>query len=64
MNDVPFMKIRDACTATGLSMFFLRNGVKDGSIPHIRSGSAYYINVEALLEMLDEQSRETGTTAS
>lgn len=48
----PFQKIADACITTGLSQFFLRNGCKDGTIPHIKSGTTYYINVPALLKQL------------
>ncbi|MBQ3669052.1 MAG: hypothetical protein II920_07490 [Clostridia bacterium] len=46
------MKIEDACRATGLSQFFLRKGCKDGSVPHVKSGKVYMINVPALLERL------------
>ena len=49
----PFQKIPDACATTGLSKYFLRNGCKDGSIPHIKSGGVYYINVPALLKKLE-----------
>lgn len=59
-TNTPYMRIKDACTATGLSQFYLRNGCKDGSIPAIRSGSTWYINVPALLEKLDKQSRGSG----
>lgn len=48
----PFMKIKDACKITGLSCYFLRRGVKDGSIPHIKSGTVYLINIPALLRQL------------
>lgn len=48
----PFMKIKDACKVTGLSCYFLRRGVKDGSIPHIKSGTVYLINISALLRQL------------
>lgn len=58
MNEAPFMKIKDAVKATGLSAYFLRNGCKDGSVPHVVCGTAYLINVPALLEKLDAQSRE------
>ena len=51
-RDTPFQKIPDACESTGLSQFFLRNGCKDGTIPHIKSGTTYYINVPALLKQL------------
>ena len=49
----PFQKIQEACVTTGLSKYFLRNGCKDGSIPHIKSGGVYYINVPALLKKLE-----------
>ena len=48
----PFMKIKDACAATGLSCYFLRQGCRNGSVPHIKSGPTYYVNVPALLEQL------------
>lgn len=48
----PFMKIKDACKVTGLSCYYLRRGVRDGSIPHIKSGTVYLINVPALLRQL------------
>ena len=51
----PFMKIHEACNATGLSQFFLRRGCKDGSIPCVKSGTVYYIDMEKLMEKLREQ---------
>lgn len=50
--DAPFQRIPDACRITGLSMYYLRNGCKDGTVPHIKSGTTYMINVPALLEKL------------
>lgn len=49
---VPFQKIQQACKTTGLSMYYLRNGCKDGTILHVKSGGTYYINVPALLRIL------------
>ena len=48
----PFQKIADAVQTTGLSAFYLRNGCKDGTVPHIRSGLVLYVNVPALLRQL------------
>ena len=48
----PFQKIPEACRSTGLSQYFLRIGCKDGSVPHIRSGTVYLVDVPALLEKL------------
>lgn len=51
----PFQKIKQACATTGLSQFYLRNGCKDGTIPHIKSGGVYYVNVPALLKKLEAE---------
>lgn len=48
----PFMKIPDAVKATGLSAYFLRAGCKDGSVPCVKSGTTYYVNVPALFQRL------------
>jgi hypothetical protein len=49
----PFMKIKDASRITGLSMYYLRNGYKDSTVPCIKSGTVYFINVPRLLEKLN-----------
>lgn len=51
-RDAPFQKIKQASLITGLSMYCLRNGCKNGTVPHIKSGGVYYINVPALLHAL------------
>lgn len=52
MSERPFQKIPEACRTTGLSQYYLRKGCKDGSIPCVRSGGVYYINIPALLQKL------------
>lgn len=51
----PFLRIADACAATGLSQHFLRAGCKNGSVPCVKSGKTYYIDVPALLNTLRAQ---------
>lgn len=51
--DAPFQRIPDACRITGLSTYFLRRGCIDGTVPHVKCGSTYMINVPALLKKLD-----------
>ena len=53
----PFMKI--AAASRGLSQFYLRQGCKDGSIPHIKSGTVYLVNVNKLLRQLDAEGGAT-----
>lgn len=51
-----FLSIRSAAQATGLSQIFLRAGCRDGSIPHIRAGVKYLVNMPLLLAQLDAAS--------
>lgn len=51
-----FRKIREASRETGLAQSFLRAGCKSGTVPHIKSGTVYYINVPALLKKLEDES--------
>lgn len=53
----PFMNLTDACKASGCSVYYLRQGCRAGRIPHIKSGAKFLVNVPALLEMLDAESR-------
>lgn len=52
MMVAPFQKIADASRTTGLSQYFLRNGCKSGTVPHVKSGTTYFVNVPALLRQL------------
>lgn len=54
----PFLKIAEASKMTGLSQFYLRRGCRDGSVPHVMSGTVYMINVPALLRKLNAVSPE------
>ena len=56
----PFQKIADAATVTGLSQYYLRQGCKAGTIPHIKSGSVYFVNIPALLRKLGAESNTAG----
>ena len=57
-KNTPFMKIPDACRVTGLSQYYLRNGCKAGTIPHVMSGRVYFINVPKLLEQLGVEDKK------
>ena len=58
----PFQKIAEACKTTGLSMYFLRQGCKNGTIPHIKSGTVYLVNIPALLRQLGADDGEEVNT--
>ena len=59
----PFQRIDDAVKSTGLSAYFLRRGCRDGSIPCVRSGRTYFINVPGLLEQLGAERNGDGKSA-
>ncbi|MGN1028199.1 MAG: hypothetical protein ACI4P4_17560 [Faecousia sp.] len=49
-----FLSIKDASTVTGLSQYYLRAGCRAGSVPCIRSGRKYLVDVQALNAVFDE----------
>ena len=50
---VPFQSIRNAARITGFSTYYIRNGCKDGTIPHIMVGNEYRINMGRWYELLE-----------
>lgn len=55
--DAVFRSINETARLTGLSTAFIRSGVKAGTVPHIRVGVDYRVNVPLFLQQLDEKSR-------
>ena len=55
-----FCTIPEATESTGLSGYYIRQGIKDGRIPHIKSGNKYLVNMRLFLSMLDNLSMEGG----
>lgn len=53
-----FQTFADASRSTGLSQYFLRRGCKAGTIPHIKSGNKFLVNVPLLIEKMDRMSKE------
>ena len=57
-NNPVFCSIKAFCKLSGLSQFYIRQRVRAGSLPFIRSGNTYLVNVTGELEVLDKESRE------
>ena len=55
----PFQSVQEANKSTGLGISYLRKGCRNNTIPHIKAGSKYLINVPLLLQQLEAQSMET-----
>ena len=59
-----FTTIREAAEITGLSECFFRRGVRNGTVPYIRSGVKYLVLLPQFLAQLDaQQGKEAGTNA-
>ena len=55
-RNAPFQSISGAAYMTGLSAGYIRTGCKAGTVPHIRVGTDYRVNMPRLLEQLNAQS--------
>lgn len=53
-----FLTIAETAEKTGLSQYYIRQGVKDGWIPYISAGNKYMVNYKLLSQILDEMSTE------
>ena len=51
-----FAPIEETAEHFGLSIYFIRQGIRAGWIPHIRCGNKAMINIPKLIAILDEQS--------
>ncbi len=52
-----FLTIKETAQLTGISQYYLRNGCRSGSVPHIMSGSRFLINVPMLLDSMNRESK-------
>ena len=54
--EATFQSVRGAAEITGLSRYFILKGCQDGTIPHIRVGIDYRINMPLFLAQLESDS--------
>ena len=57
-----FQPIKAAVKTTGLSEWYMRQALKNGTLPHIRTGNKVLVNVPKLLAELDAQSTHSLVT--
>jgi excisionase family DNA binding protein len=53
-KNVQFVGVKECCEITGLSEYFIRNAIRDGLIPVLRTGKKYLIDMDKLTEKMDE----------
>ena len=50
--NAPFQRISEVSRLTGIPSYYIRSGIKDGSIPHINLGKTCLVNLPAYLRQL------------
>ena len=50
-----YQSIKDTVKVSGLSEFYLRKLLKNGKLPHIKSGNKVLINIPSLLNQLENE---------
>ena len=53
-----FQSIRGAAEITGLSRYYIIKGCQDGTVPHIKVGIDYRVNMPLFLAQLENSSAE------
>ena len=56
-----FGSIDDTSKFTRLSKYYLRQGIREGWIPHIKCGRKNMINITKLLQILDSKSESVNS---
>ena len=59
-RDAPFQSPRATAYLTGLSLQFIRDGCRNGTIPHIRVGTDFRVNMPLFLDQLNAKSIGNG----
>ena len=56
INHLILLPVKETAKAFNVSEWWIRQGLKAGTIPHIRCGRRILINVPMLMAQMDEQS--------
>ena len=57
----PFLTVEQTADQLGLTVYYLRQGIRSGKIPHIKCGCKAMINITKLLQILDAESDNNGS---
>lgn len=49
--------IKEASQKLGISTSYLKKGIKENTIPYIKSGKKYYILCDSLMKQLEEEAQ-------
>lgn len=58
LRQLPYLKIQDIPTVTGLSQGFVRGLIRDGILPVVRNGRCVFVNKQLLLDTVEYSLRQ------
>lgn len=58
LKELPFIKIKDCPTVTGLSQGFVRGLISEGILPVVRNGRCIFVNKQLLLDTVNGMLRQ------
>lgn len=57
-----FVTVKQAVKSTGLSEHFIREGLRNGRIPHLKVGVKYLINLPQFVEWLNAETQRVSVS--
>ncbi len=57
METKMFMSVRETARVTGLGESYIRKALKEGKVPHVKTGVKVLVNVPLYMEELDMKCR-------
>lgn len=63
LRQLPYLKIQDIPTVTGLSQGFVRGLIRDGVLPVARNGRCVFVNKQILLDTVESSLRQQMNTS-
>lgn len=61
LQNLPYIRIQDVPTTTGLSQGFVRGLIRSGVLPVVRNGRCIFVNKQLLLDTVDNMLRQQTT---
>lgn len=62
LKQLPYLRVQDCPTVTGLSQGFVRGLIRDGILPVARHGRCIYVDKQLLLDTVASQLRKQMNT--
>ena len=64
LQNLPYIRVQDVPTTTGLSQGFVRGLIRTGVLPVVRNGRCIFVNKQLLLDTVDNMLRQQTAPAT